>query len=66
MDISLSGVLNAIKQVGAETPAFVSLFNHVLPLFSSNDQAHLKSALEEARAGSDAAQTDFVNASRGK
>lgn len=64
MDVST--ILNAIKQVGSATPAFVSLFNHVLPSFSSNDQAKLKSALEEARAGSDAAEADFVNASRGK
>jgi hypothetical protein len=60
-----STVLNAIKLAGSATPAFDALFHQVLPLFGHAEQSQLKDAYAAARATSDAAQDDFVQAGRG-
>lgn len=58
-------VVQAAPKVIAAAPQFVELAQSVLPIFSGAQQEALKSALERARAGSDAAEADFVRASRG-
>ena len=51
--MNLQFVLNAMKMVGAELPAFKSLFEHALGTFSTHDQAKLKSAYEAEMSRSD-------------
>lgn len=63
--MNLASILNAVKQVGAATPAFQALFNQVLPLFGQADQDTLKAAMQKARAASDKAHEGLQSAARG-
>lgn len=57
----IEAILEAIKLVGSETPAFIALFNEVKPLFGSEDQATLQTAYDAAMAQSDRQHQDFQN-----
>jgi hypothetical protein len=59
-------VLQIVKGAATAGPAFKSLLDQVLPLFSEREQDELKSAYAAAREGSDAAQADFTEAGRGR
>lgn len=66
MDLAL--VLTLIQQlpkVVAAAPEFANLFHELIKGFGSHEQDQLKSAYAAARAASDSAQDDFVDASRG-
>ena len=55
----IAAILEAIKLVGANTPAFIALFNEVKKTFSETDQAKLQAAYLDAMAASDKAHDDF-------
>lgn len=59
-------VVQAAPKVIAAAPQFIELAQSVMPIFSGAQQDELKSALAAARARSDAAEDDFVMASRGQ
>lgn len=59
-------VLSLIRGATQVTPIVTDLVQAILPAFNGTQQDQLKSALAEARQRSDAAQNDFVQASRGK
>lgn len=59
-------VVNAAPKVIAAAPQFIELAQSVMSIFSGAQQEELKSALAAARARSDAAEDDFVKASRGQ
>ena len=58
-------VVNGARQAVAAAPEFIELAQSVMPIFTGAQQDDLKSALAAARARSDAAEDDFVKASRG-
>lgn len=58
-------ILGIVRTAVNAGPAFHQLFNNVLPLFNGAQQTELKSAYQQAIDASDAAEQDFVKASRG-
>lgn len=59
-------VIESAPAVIAAAPQFVEIVQGVMPIFNGAQQDELKSALAAARERSDDAQTDFVNAGRGR
>lgn len=58
-------ILGIVKGAAEAGPAFKSLFEQVLTVFSPAEQDELKTAYAKARQGSDDSQSDFVDAGRG-
>ena len=66
MNIStVLGIIKSAPAIIAKAPAFKALFDQALTVFSPAEQSELKAAYQAARDRSDAAQDDFVQASRG-
>ena len=63
MFATILGIIRAAQSVG---PDFAALVNGIKPLFSGAQQGELQTALQEAMERSNAAQNDFVKASRGE
>lgn len=58
-------ILKIVQGAVNAGPAFTELFDQVKLVFSPAEQSQLQDAYDKARAGSDAAEDDFVKAGRG-
>lgn len=56
--MNVATLLEILQLVGADTPAFIALYNRVVSAMTEKDQATLKSAYAEMQTESDQAHTD--------